>query len=96
MRLSTDGQRGFAAYLTGANLLQAHEASLAAAAEEQVDDAMAERASGLSVASELSDEESAFETTTLEWTSDDPDAVVVSRLMAAIARVSGTNEEVRC
>ena len=31
----------------------------------------------------------------MDWTSDDPDAVVVSRLIAAMNRVSGCNEEVR-
>lgn len=46
-------------------------------------------------ASEVSDDEASFETSTMDWTTDDPDAVVVSRLIAAMNRVSGTNEQVR-
>ena len=76
--------------------VQAQEGSPRTAEPQDLgDDALTERASGLSMASELSDDEGEFETTTLDWTSDDSDPVVVSRLIAAMQRVSGTNEEVR-
>ena len=62
---------------------------------EDLSEALQERASGLSMVSEPAEEDLALDTTTVDWTSDDPDAVVISRLMAAFSRVSGTHEEVR-
>ena len=43
--------------------------------------------------SEVPEEGMALETSTVDWTSDDPDAVVVSRLKNAAGRTSGILEE---
>ena len=64
------------------------------AAPKDAFDAVLDRAdSGNVSASDMPEEDTNLETSTVEWTSDDPDAVIVSRLKNAAGRTSGILEE---